>query len=233
MIGVGYGRLRDGRSDALVEAAQDRSTARWHHQRWRARGRTSRRGAHPRPTRGVAHRVARHRHVLQPARPVEAQALRRALSSLRARALSREGTARQHGAGPCAAQVPQQDALARVPRARRRAREAPRRPHRSGDPRGHPHRRQRGRGERAQYEADLARRRYLQVDPANRHVAYALETDWNAKLREVDDAERRAAAPPARTTLTEAQRGSLATLASDFGRPWADPQTPDRERKRL
>jgi DNA invertase Pin-like site-specific DNA recombinase len=87
--------------------------------------------------------------------------------------------------------------------------------------------------ERAQYEADLARRRYLQVDPANRHVADALETDWNAKLREVHDVEQRAAAPPVVTTLTEAQRAGLATLASDFGRLWADPQTPDRERKRL
>lgn len=37
--------------------------------------------------------------------------------------------------------------------------------------------------ERAKYEAELAQRRYLKVDPDNRLVADALEADWNAKLR--------------------------------------------------
>ena len=37
--------------------------------------------------------------------------------------------------------------------------------------------------ERAQYEADLARQRYMRVDPANRLVADSLEADWNVKLR--------------------------------------------------
>lgn len=34
--------------------------------------------------------------------------------------------------------------------------------------------------ERAQYEADLARRRYLRVDPDNRLVADSLEAEWNS-----------------------------------------------------
>ena len=37
--------------------------------------------------------------------------------------------------------------------------------------------------ERARYHADLARRRYLAVDPANRLVADTLEADWNTALR--------------------------------------------------
>ncbi|MGH7928228.1 MAG: recombinase family protein, partial [Candidatus Binatia bacterium] len=37
--------------------------------------------------------------------------------------------------------------------------------------------------ERAQYEAELARRRYMQVDPENRLVADSLEAEWNSKLR--------------------------------------------------
>src|SRR2546427_1117260 len=37
--------------------------------------------------------------------------------------------------------------------------------------------------ERAQYEADLAQRRYLRVDPDNRLVADVLEAEWNTKLR--------------------------------------------------
>ena len=37
--------------------------------------------------------------------------------------------------------------------------------------------------ERMRYEAELARRRYMKVDPDNRLVADALEAEWNDKLR--------------------------------------------------
>src|SRR5271169_1659348 len=43
--------------------------------------------------------------------------------------------------------------------------------------------------ERARYHADLARRRYLTVDPANRLVAHTLEADWNTALRALTDAQ--------------------------------------------
>src|SRR5258708_1541842 len=43
--------------------------------------------------------------------------------------------------------------------------------------------------ERASYEADLAQRRYLHVDPANRLVADSLEVDWNGKLRALTEAQ--------------------------------------------
>ena len=43
--------------------------------------------------------------------------------------------------------------------------------------------------ERARYHADLARRRYLAVDPANRLVAGTLEADWNTALRALTDAQ--------------------------------------------
>jgi hypothetical protein len=43
--------------------------------------------------------------------------------------------------------------------------------------------------ERARYEADLARGRFLQVDPKNRLVADALEADWNSKLRALTEAQ--------------------------------------------
>ena len=43
--------------------------------------------------------------------------------------------------------------------------------------------------ERARYHADLARRRYLAVDPANRLVAETLEADWNTALRALGDAQ--------------------------------------------
>jgi hypothetical protein len=42
--------------------------------------------------------------------------------------------------------------------------------------------------ERAEYEANLARRRFMQVDPENRLVADTLEAEWNEKLRQLQDA---------------------------------------------
>jgi hypothetical protein len=41
--------------------------------------------------------------------------------------------------------------------------------------------------ERARYEAELARRRFMRVDPDNRLVADSLESEWNEKLRLHDE----------------------------------------------
>jgi hypothetical protein len=43
--------------------------------------------------------------------------------------------------------------------------------------------------ERSRYEAELARRRYLRVDPDNRLVADSLEAEWNAKLKMLAEAQ--------------------------------------------
>jgi DNA invertase Pin-like site-specific DNA recombinase len=89
--------------------------------------------------------------------------------------------------------------------------------------------------ERARYEADLAQRRYLRVDPDNRLVADSLEADWNDKLRALAEAqqeyERRREQD--RRIFTEEQRETVLALATDFPRLWRDPNTPDRERKRM
>lgn len=89
--------------------------------------------------------------------------------------------------------------------------------------------------ERAQYEADLARRRYMKVEPENRLVADALESDWNEKLRAVEDArahyEKQRDAE--RLLVDEEQRKKIMGLAEDFPALWRDPATPDRERKRM
>jgi DNA invertase Pin-like site-specific DNA recombinase len=88
---------------------------------------------------------------------------------------------------------------------------------------------------RARYEADLAQRRYLRVDPDNRLVADVLEAEWNARLRtlaEVQEAaERHRQAGP--RVLTAAEQAAVLALATDFPRLWRDPRTPDRERKRM
>ena len=88
--------------------------------------------------------------------------------------------------------------------------------------------------ERARYEADLAQRRYLRVDPDNRLVASSLEAEWNAKLRALSDAQdnyERQREEDA--TVDDANRRKILDLATDFPRLWADPATPARERKRM
>src|SRR5712691_9156670 len=89
--------------------------------------------------------------------------------------------------------------------------------------------------ERARYAAELAQRRFLQVDPENRLVASVLEADWNARLRELaqvqEEAERQNAAEQHRLTALEQQ--AIADLVNDFPRVWHDPRTLDRDRKRM
>lgn len=89
--------------------------------------------------------------------------------------------------------------------------------------------------ERARYEADLAERRFLKVDPDHRLVADALEADWNAKLRTLTGAQETYA--QAKTTddhvVTDTERAALLALATDFPRLWRDPATSMKEKKRM
>jgi DNA invertase Pin-like site-specific DNA recombinase len=86
-----------------------------------------------------------------------------------------------------------------------------------------------------QYEVDLARQRFMRVDPNNRLVADSLEADWNEKLRLLNDAQERyrQQREADRTALTEDQRTRILALAQDLPQLWRDPATPDRERKRM
>ncbi len=89
--------------------------------------------------------------------------------------------------------------------------------------------------ERARYEADLARRRFMEADPANRLVVDVLEAEWNDKLRALHDAQEALEQRRAQDhqELSEAQRKQILALATDFPRLWNDPKTPQRERKRM
>ena len=89
--------------------------------------------------------------------------------------------------------------------------------------------------ERAKYEAELAQRRFLKVDPDNRLVADALEADWNAKLRALaaaQEAYEQAAAADV-SVVTNAERAELMALATDFPRLWRDPRTQMKDKKRM
>ena len=87
----------------------------------------------------------------------------------------------------------------------------------------------------ARYDAELARRRYLAVDPDNRLVADTLEADWNDKLRHLHNAqdEYGRARENGHGQLTAQQHQKVMALAQDFPRLWSDPATPQRERKRI
>lgn len=89
--------------------------------------------------------------------------------------------------------------------------------------------------ERAQTEADLAQRRFMLVDPNNRLVADTLEGEWNEKLRILANAreERERARQHDQFILDEAVHERLVAMTVDFNKLWADPDTPNRERKRL
>ena len=93
----------------------------------------------------------------------------------------------------------------------------------------------RQRVERARYEADLVRRRFMEADPANRLVVDVLEAEWNDKLRALHEAQEELEQRRAQDhkELSEAQRKQILALASDFPRLWNDPKTPQRERKRM
>jgi hypothetical protein len=89
--------------------------------------------------------------------------------------------------------------------------------------------------ERARYEAELARRRYMNVDPDHRLVADSLEAEWNEKLRALHTAQEDYECHSQRQRrMSDAEtRQKILTLAADFPRVWNDPSLQPRERKRM
>jgi len=85
--------------------------------------------------------------------------------------------------------------------------------------------------ERARYDAARAERAFHQCDPENRLVARSLESRWEAKLRELQDAETELARQATETALPA--RAEIEALARDLPRLWTAPSTSHRDRKRL
>ena len=87
----------------------------------------------------------------------------------------------------------------------------------------------------ARYEADLARRQYDAVDPANRLVAAELERRWNDRLAAVQQQEERlaelAAAQPESLSPVETDR--LMNLGADLETVWNHPGASAETRKRV
>jgi DNA invertase Pin-like site-specific DNA recombinase len=91
------------------------------------------------------------------------------------------------------------------------------------------------RKERAQYEADLARRRYVATEPENRLVARALEREWNEKLATIATLEREYTAwtTHAIRPVSPAEHQRILALAQDLPTVWHAPTTTNTDRKQL
>ena len=89
--------------------------------------------------------------------------------------------------------------------------------------------------ERARYDAELSRRRYIKVDPENRLVADTLEADWNEKLRilhqmqQEHDQQRKAD----NKIFTNEPSEHIMNVVKDFPKIWNDANIPAIERKKI
>lgn len=89
--------------------------------------------------------------------------------------------------------------------------------------------------QRSEYEAQLAQRRYEEVDPANRLVAATLEQRWNQALQQLEQLRQEHQAVLSRqpANLTPEEQDRILALAQDFPRLWHAPTTQAKDRKRL
>ena len=87
----------------------------------------------------------------------------------------------------------------------------------------------------ARYKADLARRQYDLVDPANRLVAGELERRWNDRLEEVHRQEERLVAMSSDRphALSAEEKDRLMALGADLEAAWSHPGATVETRKRI
>ena len=89
--------------------------------------------------------------------------------------------------------------------------------------------------EKASYEADLARRRFMAVDPDNRLVALELESAWNLRLSQLQEAEKKYEEELKRNTIPSENELELQVkgLAERFSRVWDSPSLNQEDKKRI
>jgi DNA invertase Pin-like site-specific DNA recombinase len=89
--------------------------------------------------------------------------------------------------------------------------------------------------EQARYEARRAERRYKAVDPENRVVARTLEREWEARLADLDEVERKYADTrrERRVELSAADREAIRSIARDLPVVWKSHTTTPAERKAM
>jgi DNA invertase Pin-like site-specific DNA recombinase len=89
--------------------------------------------------------------------------------------------------------------------------------------------------ERAQYEVDLARRRFIAVEPENRLVARYLEREWNERLVDLARLQKEyETRPQPKVQLASAtERQRILALVQDLPTVWQAPSTTHADRKQL
>jgi len=89
--------------------------------------------------------------------------------------------------------------------------------------------------ERAEYEAGHAERRYKAVDPDNRVVARTLESEWEQRLRDLEQvrADYERTKREKHVELTEQDREGVRALARDLPKVWRSPTTRQADRKAM
>lgn len=85
------------------------------------------------------------------------------------------------------------------------------------------------------YKADLARRRYMEVDPSNRLVSATLEAEWESCLRVHEEAiQERETYVQVHISMSNPKLDErILALANDFRQVWNANETANEERKRL
>ena len=89
--------------------------------------------------------------------------------------------------------------------------------------------------QRAQYQSDLAKERFMNIDPRNRLVADQLEADWNENLRALNDVRKEYEQQHEldKIKLDKQCREKILSLAKNFPKVWNDSATSDQQRKRM
>ena len=89
--------------------------------------------------------------------------------------------------------------------------------------------------QRAEYDAQLAQRRYEEVDPSNRLVAATLENRWNSALLNLEEVKKQHHEHliEEHIILTPLQKEKILAIAQNLPVLWKAPTTQAKDRKRM
>lgn len=89
--------------------------------------------------------------------------------------------------------------------------------------------------ERAQYEADRAERQFMLADPENRLVVRSLETNWNQKLKALEQAKQDYAMYSSKKSWcpSHEEEQDILNLARKIPEIWNAPSATPKEKKRI
>ena len=89
--------------------------------------------------------------------------------------------------------------------------------------------------EKARYDMELSKLRYMAVDPLNRLVACELESDWNRSITEYKEAQKQYEKKQEqdRLIISQEQKKRVLELVSNFSSLWNSKTTEAKDKKRI